>query len=55
MTLTILIVFGALAVAAAISALLAPPGAPAERPFLPSQCVSRLTPTSRAFGRPRPF
>ena len=37
MTLTILIAFGALAVAAAISALWAPPGAPAERPFLPSR------------------
>ena len=52
--LTLLIAFGALLVAAVVSALLAPSVRVAEQPFLPAQCVTRLRPMAGGLGTPRP-
>jgi len=54
MILTLLVVFGALVIAAGVSALLAPGEIAAERPFLPSQCMARLMPISRPFRETTP-
>ena len=53
--LTLLVAFGALVIAAAASALLAPAEISVERPFLPAHCVAlRLAPIVRCLRRRRP-
>ena len=54
MILTALVDFGAFVMAAAVAALLAPEEIAVERPFLPSQCMARLTPIAGLFGNGMP-
>lgn len=51
---TMLVAFGAVAVAAIVGALLALSVPSGERPFMRSQCGARLAPIARSGGRPRP-
>ena len=53
MILTILIAFGALFIADIGAVLLAPGEIAAERSFLASQCIGRLTPIARRSAGPR--